>query len=107
MSGRRTKATETPQQAMDEQVMDDPQLIQAVHDFNERRGEVATVTGAREKALDKVKSLIPAEVMTRMADEHLALRAGPFRIAMHDIKGGHRDFDTKDRQVMRISSPKE
>ncbi len=110
-NGRRsrggTKTTKKPQIAMDELVIDDPDLVGAVKLFDVCRDAVSTASGNRDKALDKVKALIPAETMARMSDEQLAIRVGPYRIAMHEIKGGHRAFDTKDRQVMRISPAKE
>jgi len=102
-----TRTTKKPQLALDELVIEDADLVGAVQQFDMCRKAVATASGNRDKALDKVKKLIPADTLARMSDEQLAIRVGAYRIAMHDIKGGHRAFDTKDRQVMRISPAKE
>ncbi len=92
---------------MDEVVIEDGDLLGALHEFHAHRESVVTATKERDKALDKVKSLIPKEAMAEMTHDGKALRVGSFRIAYHDIEGGHREFDTKSRSVMRISPPKE
>lgn len=88
-----------PQQAFDEQVIEDEEIEAALDDREKKKHSLDAVRkiydGAHEFAMAKITELeLP---------EGGAARVGRFRVTRQAVPAGHREFDTKASSRIRIS----